>query len=61
MQYYLTQFIGDLTNRPIIKVAPSFSGLGVISSNAYVHRGRRGILVLHQPEQLLPPDPQLCH
>ncbi|POR35855.1 Exo-beta-1,3-glucanase [Tolypocladium paradoxum] len=40
--YYGTQFIGDPKNRPVIKAAPSFVGLGVISTNRYVENGGSG-------------------
>jgi hypothetical protein len=40
--YYGTQFIGDPKDRPVIKAAASFVGLGVISTNKYVENGGTG-------------------
>ncbi|KAH8901136.1 pectin lyase-like protein [Thozetella sp. PMI_491] len=41
--YYGTQFIGDATNRPTIKAAASFVGLGVLSTDHYVDGGGLGV------------------
>ena len=38
--YYGTQMIGNPTSRPIIKAAPSFLGLGVISTDIYTGGGK---------------------
>ncbi|KAK4213453.1 pectate lyase superfamily protein-domain-containing protein [Rhypophila decipiens] len=40
--FYGTQFIGDANNRPVIKAAASFIGLGVISTDHYVENGGTG-------------------
>ncbi|KAK4203357.1 pectate lyase superfamily protein-domain-containing protein [Triangularia verruculosa] len=40
--YYGTQFIGDAVDRPVIKAAASFTGLGVISTDKYVENGGTG-------------------
>ncbi|KAK6334538.1 hypothetical protein TWF730_003752 [Orbilia blumenaviensis] len=39
--YYNTQLVGNANNRPIIRAASSFIGLGVISSNVYIE-GQNG-------------------
>ncbi|KAJ6785862.1 hypothetical protein PWT90_10961 [Aphanocladium album] len=46
--YYFTQMIGDATNPPIIKVAPSFVGLGVISSDVYIDGGNGASWYINQ-------------
>jgi hypothetical protein len=40
--HYGTQFIGDALDRPVIKAAPSFIGLGVFSTDKYVEDGGTG-------------------
>jgi hypothetical protein len=38
-----TQVIGDANNRPTIIAAPSFVGLGVLSTDEYTGEGGKGI------------------
>lgn len=40
--YFGTQMIGDANNWPTIKAAPSFVGLGVLSTDVYVESGGTG-------------------
>jgi len=40
--YFGTQIIGDANNWPTIKAAPSFVGLGVLSTDVYVANGGTG-------------------
>ncbi|KAH8667649.1 exo-1,3-beta-D-glucanase [Tricladium varicosporioides] len=35
LSYYHTQMVGDANNRPVLMAAPSFIGLGLISSDVY--------------------------
>lgn len=37
--YYFTQLVGDPTNVPTILAAPSFVGLGVVSTDVYIDGG----------------------
>ncbi|KAJ3493593.1 hypothetical protein NLG97_g4634 [Lecanicillium saksenae] len=46
--YYFTQMIGDPISRPVIKVAPSFVGLGVISSDVYIEGGNGASWYINQ-------------
>lgn len=39
IQYYYTQFVGDATNRPVLKAAPGFEGMAVIDANPYKDGG----------------------
>lgn len=40
IQYYYTQFVGDATNLPVIKAAPSFTGMAVIDADPYNANGQ---------------------
>ncbi|KAJ3396013.1 hypothetical protein HDU92_004316 [Lobulomyces angularis] len=39
IMYYYTQLVGEYHNRPILKAAPSFSGMAIIDSNVYIPGG----------------------
>ena len=39
VQLYYTQFVGDATNLPVLKAAPSFAGMAVIDSDPYADGG----------------------
>ncbi|KAI5868058.1 pectate lyase superfamily protein-domain-containing protein [Durotheca rogersii] len=39
IQYYYTQFVGNPTNRPVIKGAANFSGIALIDGNKYIPNG----------------------
>ena len=54
-----TQVIGDTNNRPTIIAAPSFVGLGVLSTDEYTGDGGQGVDG-GDPEYVINSDPNTC-
>lgn len=39
IQYYYTQFVGDVNNRPTIKGMANFAGIALIDTDVYIPGG----------------------